>query len=324
MAELIDAYGRHLNYVRISVTDRCNFRCTYCMPPEGVKCLAHDDIMRYEEISLLCGALWDLGVRKFRFTGGEPLVRKDLVQFLARLNTQLPGVKIALTTNGALLEQYAEELAKLKLHSLNISLDTLDAGKFASITRLGDINIVMRGIKAALKAKIRYIKLNTVLIRGFNDNEIADLLRFSRNEGLTLRLIEFMPLEDGVWDKSSFISGDEILRMLPNAGFWVLDKRRMSIDGPANYYVNEKSGDTIGIITAVSNHFCPNCNRLRVSASGNLRLCLFSPSEIPLRPMLLNRDTDALKRVILDNIADKPRCWDDIRTGQLHMSGIGG
>ncbi|MCE5202531.1 MAG: GTP 3',8-cyclase MoaA [Synergistaceae bacterium] len=324
MAELIDAYGRRLNYVRISVTDRCNFRCTYCMPPEGVKCLAHSDIMRYEEISLLCGALWDLGVRKFRFTGGEPLVRKDLVPFLTKLTEQLPGIKIALTTNGSLLGQYAESLAEIKLHSLNISLDTLNAEKFASITRLGSLDAVIEGIRAASKAGIRNIKLNAVLIRGFNDGEIGDLLRFSKEEGLLLRIIEFMPLEDGVWNKSSFISGREILQMLPEADHWLQENRHFTEDGPANYYRNEKSGDTIGIIAAVSNHFCPNCNRLRVSASGNLRLCLFSAAEISLRPFLVSGDTEGVKKIIIESIINKPRCWDDIRTGQLHMSGIGG
>ena len=324
MDRLIDDYGRRLNYVRISVTDRCNFRCLYCMPPEGVKCIDHKNIMRYEEISWLCGVFRELGVGKFRFTGGEPLVRKDIVPFLKNLNLQYPDIKTALTTNASLLGQYAEELAAAKIHSLNISLDTLDPEKFAEITRIGSIDTVISGIRAAVKAGIKNIKLNTVLIRGFNDGEIGDLLRFSKQEGVLLRLIEFMPLEDGIWKKEAFISGEEILTMLPDGNFWKPEKNTSSEAGPAQYYFNEKTGDHIGIITAVSNHFCKYCNRLRVSASGNLRTCLFSPVEIPLRPLILEGDKEGLKKLILDSVRNKPRCWNDIQAGHQQMSGIGG
>lgn len=326
MAELIDSYGRHLNYVRISVTDRCNFRCSYCMPPEGVKCLDHDSIMRYEEISLLCGVFYDLGVRKFRFTGGEPLVRKGLVPFLRKIKEEYPEIKTALTTNASLLGEYAGELAEARIHSLNISLDTLDPVKFARVTRIGSLDTVLKGIKAAVNACITNIKLNAVLIKGFNDGEIAALLKFSRENGLRLRLIEFMPLEDGVWKKEDFISGEEILKMLPGGDAWRKEAAAPDKDGlgPAQYYKNEKTGDFIGIITAVSNHFCQSCNRLRVSASGNLRTCLFSPLETPLRPLILESDRDGLKKLILETIKNKPRCWNDVKEGRQHMSGIGG
>ena len=208
MAVMTDDFGRDLNYVRISVTDRCNYRCKYCMPPEGVEYLEHSEIMRYEEISFLCSVFWELGVRKVRFTGGEPLVRKGLVSFLKELNREFPEMKTALTTNGSLLEEYAEGLAQANLHSLNISLDTLDPVKFAGVTRLGDLDRVISGIRAAVKAGLRNIKLNTVLIRGFNDGEIAALMNFAKRERVLLRLIEFMPLEDGVWNEESFISGE--------------------------------------------------------------------------------------------------------------------
>lgn len=324
MAELIDKYGRHLNYVRISVTDRCNFRCKYCMPPEGVEFLEHSEIMRYEEISFLCRVLWDLGVRKVRFTGGEPLVRRGLVSFLKDLNNEFPKMKTALTTNGSMLGQYAEELAEANLHSLNISLDTLDPVKFADVTRLGNIDNVISGIRAAVRAGIRNIKLNTVLIRGFNDGEIGDLIAFAKKEKALLRLIEFMPLEDDVWNEEAFISGEEILRMLPEGDSWKAEKPDSEQAGPAKYYRNEKTGYSIGIITAVSNHFCKYCNRLRVSATGKLRTCLFSPNEIPMRPLILNSDSEGLKKLILDSIINKPKCWSDVRAGHQHMSGIGG
>ena len=324
MDRLIDDFGRNLNYVRISVTDRCNYRCKYCMPPEGVEFLDHSEIMRYEEITFLCRVLWELGVRKVRFTGGEPLVRRGLVSFLKDLNKEFPEMKTALTTNGSLLGQFADQLAGASLHSLNISLDTLDPVKFADVTRLGDLDTVISGIRAAVKAKIRNIKLNTVLIRGFNDKEIADLIAFAKREKVLLRLIEFMPLEDDVWNEEAFISGEEILKMLPEGDSWKAERPDSEQAGPAKYYRNEKTGDSIGIITAVSNHFCKYCNRLRVSATGKLRTCLFAPDETPMRPLILNGDSDGLKALILDSIKNKPRCWSDIRAGHQHMSGIGG
>lgn len=324
LGELVDGIGRRLNYVRISVTDRCNFRCTYCMPEEGVKCLSHKDILRYEDIAFLCRAFAELGVGKFRFTGGEPLVRRGLVPFLQQLNTEIPNIKTALTTNGSLLEEYADGLAQAGLHSLNISLDTLDPEKFRKITRNGEISRVFDGIKAAKQAGLKNIKLNTVLIRGFNDCEVERLLEFAEEQGLLLRLIEFMPLEDDVWTKDAFISGEEILSMLPG-GRWIKDNRGGSnADGPAQYFVNETTGRRIGIIDAVSNHFCKSCNRLRVSAVGGLRTCLFSEAETPLKDIIESREAEKLRETLLDAARAKPRCWSDVKTGTLRMSGIGG
>lgn len=324
MAEVIDSYGRHLNYVRISVTDRCNFRCTYCMPPEGVKGIDHNDIMRYEEILRLCMVFRELGVKKFRFTGGEPLVRKDIVPFLAKLRLQLPAVKIAMTTNGFLLEKYAQKLATVPIDSLNISLDTLNHDKFKRITRVDGIERVFSGIRAAVNSGIKNIKINTVLIKGFNDTEISQLLKFSAEEGVLLRLIEFMPLHNSIWNEKHFISSNDILAILKESGDWKLQNSVAFEDGPAKYYRNEKDGAKVGIISAVSDHFCSSCNRLRVSASGNLRTCLFSPQEFPMRELLANPDTTRLKEAILENIKNKPKCWKDIRTGKSRMSSIGG
>jgi cyclic pyranopterin phosphate synthase len=324
MAELIDRYGRLLKYVRISVTDRCNFRCTYCMPEDGVECISHKSIMRYEEIDFLCDVLWDLGVRKFRFTGGEPFVRRDFVPFLKDLRERYSSMKIALTTNASMLAPYAAPLSEIGIHSLNISLDTLDPIKFKKITRIGNFDDVMKGIKAAKDSGIGSIKLNVVLIRGFNDGEISSLLEFASNNGLLLRLIEFMPIENEIWDEESFISGDEILSNLPGGGVWERMPSNGMDEGPAAYYKNSRSGHKIGIITAVSDHFCNKCNRLRISASGQLRLCLFSPEEIPLRELILKRDTEGLKRLILESIENKPRGWEKAGNGELHMSGIGG
>lgn len=324
MAELIDAYGRRLRYVRISVTDRCNFRCSYCMPAEGVQCMDHNDILRYEDVSFLCGVFWQLGVRKFRFTGGEPLVRKGLVPFLGQLKADFPKMKIALTTNASLLGRYAGELARIGIHSLNISLDTLDPEKFARVTRIGNLQEVIDGIRAASAAGIKNIKLNAVLIKGFNDGEVGGLLEFAQKEGLLLRLIEFMPLEDDVWSEENFISGGEIIKMLPDSAAWKAEKTAGGEEGPALYYVNEKTGETIGVIEAVSNHFCDSCNRLRVSASGELRMCLFAEQEVSLRDKIKERDRDGLRELILAGVKEKPRCWSDVRSGRRRMSQIGG
>lgn len=324
MAGLIDIYGRQLSYVRISVTDRCNFRCAYCMPEEGVQCMGHDEILRYEDILFLCSVLRELGVRKIRFTGGEPLVRKGLVSLLALLKADFPELKLALTTNASLLERYAAELKGIGLHSLNISLDTLDSRKFKKITRIGSLDEVIKGIRAAKRAGITNIKLNTVLIRGFNDTEIRNLLSFSKQEGLLLRLIEFMPLEDEVWSEANFISGKEIISMLPDGEAWKPEKSGGAEEGPARYYVNEKTGDMIGIIEAVSNHFCDSCNRLRISASGGLRACLFDEKEVPLREMIKKRDRAGLTDLILTGVSQKPRCWSEVKAGRQRMSRIGG
>lgn len=324
LSELVDGFGRRLNYVRISVTDRCNFRCTYCMPEEGVKCLSHADILRYEDIAFLCKTFVGLGVGKFRFTGGEPLVRKGLVPFLREFHSVMPHIKTALTTNGSMLAEFAQGLAQAGLNSLNVSLDTLNPEKFRQITRIGDIGRVFAGIKAAQRAGLGNIKLNTVLIRGFNDGEVGELLDFGEEHGLLLRLIEFMPLEDGVWSKDAFISGEEILSMLPG-GRWAQEARIGSQeDGPARYFVNERNGRKIGIIDAVSHHFCRRCNRLRVSAEGGLRTCLFSENETPLKDIIERRDAEELRETLLDAARAKPRCWSDVKTGTLRMSGIGG
>lgn len=324
MAALIDGCGRRLSYVRISVTDRCNFRCSYCMPAEGVPVMRHDEILRYEDISFLCRCFCRLGVGKFRFTGGEPLVRKELPQFLLRLKDDLPDIKLALTTNAALLDRYAGELAQLELDSLNISIDTLDPEKFAKITRIGRLETVIKGIHAAVDAGVKNIKLNAVMIRGFNDGEVGELLEFAKKERVLLRLIEFMPLEDGVWNEDSFIGGGEMLKMLPDPEAWRAEQGGVPEDGPARYYVNGKTGDRLGIIEAVSNHFCSGCNRLRVSAAGALRLCLFDDREIELRELIRARDQDALCDKIIGGVREKPRCWSDVRSGMRRMSKIGG
>jgi len=323
MAELIDSYGRKLDYARISVTDRCNFRCTYCMPPEGVKCMTHSEILRYEDINFLCGVLADFGINKVRFTGGEPLVRLGMTSFLKELKQTMPAIKIALTTNGSLLAENAVSLYESGIDSLNISLDTLDPEKFSHITRGGNLQSVINGIDSIINSDIKNIKLNTLVIKGFNDGDIDKILNFAESRKIVLRLIEFMPLEDRLWSDNSFVSGMDVLKHMPDGEAWHLCEGKYGY-GPADYYKNDKSGHIIGIITAVSRHFCQNCSRIRISSSGAMRTCLFSPVETQLREMIRSRNAEKLKEMVLECVKDKPLSWNDVRNGHNHMSSIGG
>jgi cyclic pyranopterin phosphate synthase len=298
------------------------------MPEDGVSPLTHEDIMRYEDILFLCRALGDLGVRKIRFTGGEPLVRKGFVPFLKEFRASFPGIALSLTTNASLLRRHAYELAQTGLSGLNISLDTLDPEKFRSITRVGDISDVMDGIRAALASGIPNIKTNTVPMRGFNDADLPLILSFAWENGLLPRLIEFMPIDDDVWRRKMFVGEDEILAALSRRfGAWTQlgpdSSSAAHPQGPARYY-RDAGGRTVGVIAAVSNHFCQSCNRLRVTASGQLRACLFSRREMPLLGLIRSGDYDGLGRAILEGMSAKPQRWEQERSGALQMSNIGG
>ena len=326
--QIRDVCGRRIDYARISVTDRCNFRCVYCMPHDGVPPLAHDEIMRYEDIIFLCQALSDLGVRKIRFTGGEPLVRKGIVPFLGAFKASFPDISASLTTNASLLGRYARELASVGLSGINISLDTLDPEKFRFVTRTGDMAQAMDGISAALASGIPNIKTNTVPIRGFNDDELPLILSFAWENGLLPRLIEFMPIGEDVWRKEMFIGEEEILSALVRH-FGALtpqtpDQSAGALPlGPARYYRDAKGRD-VGVIAAVSSHFCQTCNRLRITSSGQLRPCLFSNDETPLIGLIRSRDLDGLRSAIVEGMRAKPQRWEQERSGALHMSNIGG
>lgn len=330
MGSLSDSQGRLIDYARISVTDRCNYRCVYCMPEDGVSIIRHTDVMRYEEILFLCEILEEIGVRKIRFTGGEPLVRKGLLPFLLEFRKAFPNLAIALTTNASLLSRYAQELAEVRLSGLNISLDTVDPEKFRKITRLGEIKGVFEGIDAAIGAGIPNIKTNTVLIRGFNDDELMDILRYTWSKDVTPRLIEFMPLGDDVWNQEKFISATEILAILSRQGEWLPEQPRETEGetgfprGPAKYYRELKGGRLVGVIEAVSNHFCSTCNRLRITAEGKMKPCLFARDGTELLPLLRAKDRESLKKAIAEGINLKPTNWEDMRDGKLRMSSIGG
>lgn len=322
---LKDRLGREISYVRISLTDRCNFRCVYCMPEEGVPFIDHNLIMTYEEILYLCEVFRDVGIKKIRFTGGEPFVRKGMIAFLKEAQNRLDGVNIALSTNGSFLTETACEINKINLKSINISLDTLDNYKFQKITRYGDLDVVKEGIIYFSKISKIPIKLNCVLIRGFNDQEMPELISFAREYGLILRFIEFMPLDKDVWDEGGFISSDEIVDRLRFYDNWVLQEEKSNyFDGPAKYYINHRYNQKIGVISAVSHHFCSSCNRLRVTALGELKPCLFSDEVIPLRDYIRNRNYNEIIKLIHKSIILKPVCWKNLNKSGKHMSQIGG
>lgn len=321
--KLVDKLGRKLTYVRISVTDRCNFRCQYCMPLEGVEWISHEMIMRYEDIYSLIRILTELGIKKVRFTGGELFVRKDVSNFLRMIRQSFPELMLAITTNASLLSKFIDEIKDLKIN-LNVSLDTLNAEKFKYMTRMGNLNDVINGITEWSKLNLP-LKINTVLIKGFNEDEIKALADFARKRGAVLRFIEFMPVDQNLWTQDSFIPASSIKELLFSSGDWKeVGERPSDTDGPAKYYVNLETGQRIGVISAVSHHFCETCNRLRITATGELRNCLFATKGIDLLSPLRAGDLEEVKRRILLASWEKPTDWKKLIRGNRHMSQIGG
>jgi cyclic pyranopterin phosphate synthase len=300
-----DHYERKIDYLRLSVTDRCNLRCTYCMPPGGVPKLTHTDVLRYEEILRLARIAVDMGISKIRITGGEPLLRKDIL-YLCEKIASIPGVKsLSMTTNGVLLSRFAKDLLNAGLQRINISLDTLEPEKFAAITRHDYFHEVWQSILTAHEVGLSPIKLNAVVMQGVNDDEIEDLARLTFQYPFHVRFIEFMPF---LADEHSnrFLSSDEILERLKRMGPLVPTKIPDS-NGPASHYRFAEAKGMIGIISPISHHFCPTCNRLRLTSDGKLRTCLFATEETDLKPMLRNGSLDSdIANVIRNAIEHKP------------------
>ncbi|MBC7260807.1 MAG: GTP 3',8-cyclase MoaA [Chloroflexi bacterium] len=307
-----DAHSRSINYLRVAVTDRCNMRCIYCMPPEGVPWRPHEQILRYEEIVTVVKAAAELGISRVRLTGGEPLVRLGIVD-LVRLLARIPGIEdLAMTTNGILLSRYAQALAEAGLRRVNISLDTLRADRFQEITRLGQIEHVFAGIEAAQRAGLQPIKINTVVMRGINDDEVVDLARKTLEEEWNVRFIEWMPVGNAQWMvedewQDRVVTAKEMQEKI-EATLGTLEPAKLGIGGgPARYYRLAGAKGTIGFITPLSEHFCYRCNRLRLTADGQLRPCLLSDQEIDLRtPLRQGADVAQIKALILQGIESKP------------------
>jgi len=321
----IDSFGRSINYLRISVTDRCNLRCLYCMPPEGVPRIPHSEILSYEEIRTVVRAAAELGINRIRLTGGEPLVRAELPKLIHMLS-QIEGIQeLSLTTNGTILKKNALEFKQAGLSRVNVSLDTLKADKFRYITRLGALEDVLEGIKAAKEAGFEPVKINTVVMRGINDDEIRDFARMTYKEGCHVRFIELMPFK-GV---AEFVPSIELRQHIS-----LLGKLEPCVsitgNGPATYYRLAGAKGTIGFISPLTEpSFCSRCNRMRLTPDGKLRPCLLGEDEIDLKlPLRNNATMDKLKRLILKAVASKPEhhhlMGDNVRLVNRKMSQIGG
>jgi GTP 3',8-cyclase len=304
--ELRDNFERVIDYLRISITDRCNLRCIYCMPEKGVELFEHREILSYEEIVRIVGIAAALGVRKIRLTGGEPLIRKNITYLISSLKA-IKGIEdISLTTNGVLLEKYAGKLADAGLDRINVSLDTLRPERYTEITRGGDISPVLKGIDASEEAGLLPVKINMVPIRNLNDDEIPEFARMTLVTPRHVRFIEFMPIGPrDLWSAERYISTDELRKTVEKIA--PLSPVRFRKNGPAKYFRFEGAPGVLGFISALTHHFCGDCNRLRLTADGKLRPCLFSETEIDLKPALRKQSSDSeIERLLRLAIEVKP------------------
>ena len=329
MKGLIDTYNRKIDYIRISVTDRCNLRCIYCMPSEGVREITHSEILTYEEIIHILSIATNLGIKKVRITGGEPLVRKGLPYLIKTISNLGAIEEISLTTNGVLLKRFARELKEAGLNRLNISLDSMDPKRYEEITKGNNLSDVWEGIRAAEELGFSPIKINMVPIRGFNDNEIKEFAALTFNKPYHIRFIEFMPTgAKDIWSKEKYIYTKELKEAISGLGELKPIKNEWG-SGPAKNFKLLNAKGVIGFISAVSDHFCAGCNRLRLTSDGKLRPCLFSDSEIDLKKALREGcDDDELQRLLLLGLQIKPEKHNinesDPNAIERPMSAIGG
>ncbi|MFO1037682.1 MAG: GTP 3',8-cyclase MoaA [Geminicoccaceae bacterium] len=319
-----DPFGRHVSYVRVSVTDRCDFRCVYCMA-ENMTFLPKADLLSLEELDRLCGAFVDLGVRRIRLTGGEPLVRRNVMWLIRQLGSRVRegGLdELTITTNGSQLRRFAGELVDAGVRRINVSLDTLDGDRFTAITRWGRFDQVMDGIAAAKTAGLA-VKINMVALKGTNEDEIERMLAWCGAEGFDLTLIETMPMGE--------IDGDRTDQYLPLSLVrarlserWTLTDIDHRTGGPARYVRVEETGGRLGFITPLTHNFCESCNRVRVTCTGTLFMCLGQEDAVDLRgPLRSSEADDAVKAAILHGIARKPRGHDFIIDRRHNRPAVG-
>lgn len=313
---LTDGIGRRVDYLRLSVTDRCDLRCTYCMP-ERMSFLPKKDVLSFEELTRLVDAFIDRGISKLRITGGEPLVRRDVIDLLRRLSARRENSRlseIALTTNGTRLALFAHELKDLGVERINVSLDTLNADRFADLTRRHVLEEVLAGIEAAKSAGLK-IKINTVALKGINDHELADMIRWAHGEGFDLSLIELMPLGEDMSGRSDeFLSLQDVRKSLETQ--WTLTPSDLSTGGPSRYVDIAETGGKLGFISPLSHNFCDTCNRIRVTCTGMLHTCLGHEGGTNLRDALRQDDgLIAFNRALDQALGSKPARHDfDVET----------
>ncbi len=332
-----DHLGRSISYLRISVTDRCNFRCIYCMPEEGVCLMDHEEILSFEEIVRLTTIATEYGIKHLRLTGGEPLVRPGIVD-LVRMLKEIPGIEdIALTTNAVLLPKLGPGLKEAGLDRVNISLDTLDPAEFERITRTGKLESTLAGIDTALELGFHPVKINAVVVRSL-EQDLIGFAGMSREKPLHIRFIEYMPVgessgtDDHGWTAADTIPNDELIERLTAEGEergWgtlapLSQDRQPAGWGPATYYAFPDAQGTVGFISAMSNHFCASCNRLRLTADGGLRPCLFSDLEFPARTALREGSEDEVRALFQKALRLKPDAHHNREGTERRMSQIGG
>lgn len=316
-ATLIDSFGRRHNNLRISVTDRCNLRCTYCMPEE-VTFQPRASLLTFEEITRFARVAASLGINKLRLTGGEPLVRAELAT-LVRMLAAIPGIEdVGLTTNGILLARCARELYDAGLRRINISLDSLDREQFRAITRRDALEPVLEGIEAARAAGFQPIKINAVAIKGETDSQVVPLAQFCRDRNLEMRFIEFMPLEaDNIWQRQKVLTAAEILAKLAAAGIPAVPIDSADPSAPASEFVYADGKGRLGIVASVTRPFCGTCNRIRITADGKLRNCLFALDELDVRAALRGNTADGeLAQMIRQSVAGK---WEGHQINSVHF-----
>ena len=329
MDQNLDPYNREITYLRVSVTDRCNLRCIYCTPVKDLKLFAHADILNYEEILKVIRVATEVGIKKVRLTGGEPLIRRNFVHLVKSVCRISRIEDVSITTNGVFLKDMAGALFEAGVHRINVSLDTLNPLKYTKITSRECFDAVWEGIQVAETVGFSPIKVNVVVIRGLNDDELLRFADFSVRKPYHIRFIEYMPIgRDLNWTTEHYVSSDEMKSKLKTFG--PLLKIPPSIhDGPAERYRFESAKGEIGFISALSHHFCPSCNRLRLTADGKLRPCLFADDEVDIKSPLRNGYShEHLKKVFQQAIARKPRRHHaeilEKREGLRPMSTIGG
>lgn len=315
-----DQYGRTIEYLRLSVTDRCDLRCRYCMPESGVDHMAHTEVLTFEEIHRIVSLFAQNGLKKVRITGGEPLVRQDLPDLVSMLKGIGGLEQIALTTNGSQLATYAKPLKDAGLTRVNISLDTVDPLKFQWLTRGGDLSRVLAGIQQAKAAGLTPVRLNAVLLKGFNHDEVDHMIRFAKRWGLTLRLIEQMPIGDLSERVGHFMDGRQLLAQLG------IDPMTGRQEGVATYYVDPSTDTEIGLIRPMTAHFCGQCDRLRLSADGVLRACLLEGGEMNVKQLIRSGAGDREVLCAIQKLIEKKPAnhRQGSRVGGKVMSQIGG
>lgn len=298
---MIDKFNRTIDYMRLSVTDRCNLRCKYCMPESGVSKKLHREILRHEELVEIVEAGAQIGIKKIRLTGGEPLIRKNIVELVKEISTVEGINEVTMTTNGLLLKKYLNDLQEAGLTRINLSLDTLNPDRYRSITRGGNIEEVLSCIPLIFAAGLRPLKINVVLIGGFNEDEIGDFVELTRHQNIEVRFIELMPIgEASQWTNDKFVSNQKVLEVVD-----LIKIERTHPSSPADYYQLKDGVGKIGLINPISCSFCVDCNRIRVTSDGKIKPCLHSDQEIELMEALRNHED--IVKILREAITSKPK-----------------